>query len=87
MINTVTPEFVKAHTLDVSPLSNLVSGTSIMNGCVGLFTQPLGYIIIRVQVEGCGAMTKIKWPWSFQIQLTLAPRCQSFWAHQLSTES
>ena len=48
----MTQESVNAHSLDVSPLSDLVSGTLNVN-CFGrLFSQPLGYIIIRVQVEG-----------------------------------
>ena len=51
-INAVTPEFVKACSLDMGPLSNLVGGTLNINGFEGLFSQPLGYIIIRVQVEG-----------------------------------
>ena len=46
-IVAVTPEFVKAHSLDIGPLSDLG-----INGFGGVFSQPLGYIIIRVQVEG-----------------------------------
>ena len=34
--------------------------------------NPWATVIIRVQVEGVqGYDMKIKWPWSFQIQLTL----------------
>ena len=51
-INTVTSEFVKAHSLDVGPLSNLVDGTLKINGFGGLFSQPLGNVMIRVLVEG-----------------------------------
>ena len=51
-INAVTLEFIKAHSLDVGPLSNLVDGTLKINGFGGLFSQPLGYVIIRVLVEG-----------------------------------
>ena len=50
-INTVTPEFVEARSLDVSLLSNLVDGTMGRNGFGGLFSQPLYYVVIRVQVE------------------------------------
>ena len=57
-INTMNPEFVKAHSLDVGPLSNLVDGTLKMNGFVGLFFQPLGYVSIRVQVEGVKGYNK-----------------------------
>ena len=48
----MTPEFVEAHTLDISPLSDLVDGTVGINSFGGLFSQPVGIIIVRVQVEG-----------------------------------
>ena len=48
----MTPEFIKAHSLDVGLLSDLVDGTLKINGFGGLFSWPLGYVIIRVQVEG-----------------------------------
>ena len=51
-INAVTPEFVKAYSLDVSPLSDLVDSTLSMNGFGRLFSWPLGYVIIWVQVKG-----------------------------------
>ena len=51
-INAVTPEFVEVQSLDISPLSNLISGIMGINGFGGLFSQPLAYIIIKVQVEG-----------------------------------
>ena len=51
-INTVTPDFIEACSLVVGPLNNLVNGTLSINGFGGLFSQPFGYIIIRVQVEG-----------------------------------
>ena len=48
----MTPEFLEAHSFDVGPLSDLADGTLGINGFRGVFSQPLGYIIIRVQVEG-----------------------------------
>ena len=51
MINAVTPEFVEAHSLDIGLLSNLVNGTVRANSFGGLFSWPLGYVVIRVQVE------------------------------------
>ena len=50
-INAVTQEFVKACSLDVSPFSDLVDGTLGINGFGGVFSQPLGNIMISVQVE------------------------------------
>ena len=51
-INAVTPQFVEAQSLDISPLSDLSNGTLGINSFRGVLSWPLGYIIIRVQVEG-----------------------------------
>ena len=48
----MTLEFIKAQSLDVSPLSDLANGTMGINDFGGLFSRLLGYIIIMVQVEG-----------------------------------
>ena len=50
--SAVTSEFVEAWSLDVDLLSELVDYTVSVNSFVGLLSWPLGYIIIRVQVEG-----------------------------------
>ena len=44
-INAVTPEFVKAHSLDVGPLSDLANGTQDINGFGRVFSWPLSYVI------------------------------------------
>ena len=51
-INAVTQESVEACSLDVHLLSDLVNGMMGINSFGGFFSQPLGYNIIRVQVEG-----------------------------------
>ena len=51
-INAMTLEFIKVCSMDVGPLSDLVDGTLKINGFGGLYSQPLGYVIIRVQVHG-----------------------------------
>ena len=48
----MTPVFVEACSLDVSLWSDLVKGTLSVNSTGRLFSHPLGYIIIGVQVEG-----------------------------------
>ena len=48
----MTLEFVEVCSLDVDPLSNLSDGTLGINSFGRVFSWPLGYIIIRVQVEG-----------------------------------
>ena len=39
-INVVTPEFVKAHSLDMGPMSKLGDSTLKINGFGGLFSNP-----------------------------------------------
>ena len=52
MIDAVTPEFVQACSLDVSPLSDLVYGTLRVNSFGRLFARPWGFIVIGFKVEG-----------------------------------
>ena len=55
-VNTITPKYVKEHSLLVGPITNLM-GAKV--ACVGLgnaYTRSLGYVIIWVQVDrvqGC----------------------------------
>ena len=50
-INTITPSFVEEHSLDVGPLSDL-AGRPVASVDLGnMLTQPLGYVIIWVQVD------------------------------------
>ena len=51
-INTIMPNYVKDHLLEMGPITDLV-GTRVT--CIGLgnaYTCPLGYIIVQVQVNG-----------------------------------
>ena len=51
-VNTITPRYIKEHSLPVGPITNLM-GSKVT--CVGLgnaYTRLLGYIIIWVQVDG-----------------------------------
>ena len=50
-INAATPRFIEAHSLDIGPLNNLTEGTLGINGFGGVFSGPLSYVVIRVQVE------------------------------------
>ena len=54
----MTPEFVDVHSLDVGPLSDLFDGTLGINGFRGVFSWPLVYAIIRVEVEGVQGYNK-----------------------------
>ena len=51
-INDIMPDYVKNHSLEMRPITNLI-GTRV--ACMGLgnaYTQLLGYIIVWVQVDG-----------------------------------
>ena len=51
-VNTVTPEFMEVHTLKAGQMGDLVTGKMCSVGLGGMHTCPLGYVIIRVQVDG-----------------------------------
>ena len=51
-VNTITPRYVKEHSLQVVPITDLM-GSKVT--CVGLgnaYTRLLGYVVIWVQVDG-----------------------------------
>ena len=51
-VNTITLRYVNEHSLQVGPITNLM-GSKV--ACVGLgnaYTRLLGYMVIRVQVDG-----------------------------------
>ena len=51
-VNTITPRYVKEHSLPMGAITNLM-GSKVT--CVGLgnaYTRPLGYVVIWVQVDG-----------------------------------
>ena len=50
-VNTITPRYVKEHSLQVGPITDLM-GSKV--ACVGLgntYTRLLGYVVIWVQVD------------------------------------
>ena len=51
-INTIMPRCVKTHFLDVRSLSDLVGRWFTYVSLQNAFTQPLGYVVIWVQVDG-----------------------------------
>ena len=51
-INTIMPNYVKNHSLEMGLITDLI-GTRVT--CMGLgnaYTHPLGYVIVQVQVDG-----------------------------------
>ena len=57
-VNTITPRYVKEHSLPVGPITDLM-GSKV--ACIGLgnaYTKLLGYVIIQVQVDGARGYDK-----------------------------
>ena len=51
-INTIMPSYVKSHSLEMGPITDLISRRIACIGLGNTYTQPLGYIIVKVQVDG-----------------------------------
>ena len=52
LVNTIMPRYVNKHSLQVGLITDLM-GSKVT--CVGLgnaYTQPLGYVVIQVKVDG-----------------------------------
>ena len=50
-VNTITPRYVKEHSLPMGPITD-IRGSKV--ACIGLdnaYTRPLGYVVMRVQVD------------------------------------
>ena len=59
-VNTITPRYVKEHSLPVGPITDLMGAKVTCIGLGNAYTRPLGYVIIWVQVDGVRVMMKIK---------------------------
>ena len=51
-INTITPNYVRNHSLEMGPITDLIGRRVTCMGLGNTYTQPLGYIIVQVQVDG-----------------------------------
>ena len=51
-INTIMPNYVKSHSLEMGPITDLIGARVTCMGLGNAYTQPLGYIIVQVQVDG-----------------------------------
>ena len=51
-INTITPSYVKSHSLEMGPITDLIGRRVACIGLGNAYTWPLGYIIVKVQVDG-----------------------------------
>ena len=57
-LNVGTTGFIKAHSLDVGPLSDLVNGTMGINGCLRSILSALGLHHHKGQAEGVWGYNK-----------------------------
>ena len=51
-INTIMPNYVKDHSLEMGPITDLISTRVTSIGLGNAYTHPLGFIIVQVQVDG-----------------------------------
>ena len=51
-VNTITLRYVKEYSLPVGPITDLMGSKVTCIGLGNAYTKPLGYIVIRVQVDG-----------------------------------
>ena len=51
-INTIMPKYVSDHSLQMGPITNLLGDKVTCIGLGNAYMRPLGYVIIRVQVDG-----------------------------------
>ena len=50
-VNTITPRYVKEHSLQVGPITDLMGSTVTCIGLGNAYTRPLGYVVIWVQED------------------------------------
>ena len=50
-INTITPKYVSDHSLEMGLITNLIGAKVTCMGLGNVYTRPLGYVIIWVQVD------------------------------------
>ena len=50
-INTIMPNYVKDHLLEMGPITDLISARVACVGLGNAYTCPLGYVIVQVQVD------------------------------------
>ena len=51
-VNTITPRYIKEHSLPVGPITDLMGSKVASIGLGNAYMRPLGYVIIWVQVDG-----------------------------------
>ena len=57
-INTITPSYVKSHSLEMGLITDLIGRRVAWVGLGNAYTWPLGYVIVKVQVDGVQGYNK-----------------------------
>ena len=57
-INTIMPKYIIKHSLQVGPITNLMGSKVTCMGQGNVYTRPMGYIVIQVQVDRVWAYGK-----------------------------
>ena len=50
-INTITPTYVRSHSLEMGPITDLIGARVTCVGLGNAYNHPLGYVIVWVQVD------------------------------------
>ena len=50
-VNTIMPRYIKEHSLQVGPITDLMGSKVTCIGLGNVYTRPLGYVVIWVQVD------------------------------------
>ena len=50
-VNTITPRYVREHSLEMGPITDLMGSKVVCIGLGNTYTRPLGYIVIWAQVD------------------------------------
>ena len=59
-INTIMPKYVSHHSPQIGPITGLLGSRVTYVGLGNAYMRPLGYVVIRVQVDRDQAMMKIR---------------------------
>ena len=51
-INTIMPSYVKRHSLEIGLITDLIGRRVVCIGLGNAYTQPVGYVIVKAQVDG-----------------------------------
>ena len=51
-INTIMPNYMKGHSLEMGLITDLIGKRVACIGLGNAYTWPLGYVIVKVQVDG-----------------------------------